>query len=405
MPATSEAEYLSHMLSTVVFFITATLGFVCLASIYGESKRDNRSLINKYLTVIIAFQAVRFTVYGFAQGYPGEVIGQFTNLLDVCAVALMPCFFLYFRDIVHEKAFEAGNMVHFLAPVLLACIYLAKQFVGSDIGVIIRKSFLISSIMFYGLYAFSGFKLLIKHVWRRKSEINTIQKQNQLIRNWTIILYVSFIAIFLIRVTTGFLIHEDYRYDTHYLWITALIWVGIFLKILLTPEILYGYNFLNKTIDTVTEKLALHTVWKVDGTATPITIEKDRKIEEKLSSSLNVYIHTIEDLSFHKHAFRNPAFGLEDIAAAINIPFSHVHHIFKFHCTESFTDYKKIVRIHDATKLLENRYLEEKTIESLSETVGFSSYVTFYLAFKSITGMSTQEYAKKFKFGMSTRLV
>jgi AraC-like DNA-binding protein len=181
--------------------------------------------------------------------------------------------------------------------------------------------------------------------------------------------------------------------------------VGIFLKILLTPEILYGYNFLNKTIDTVTEKLALHTVWKVDGTATPITIEKDRKIEEKLSSSLNVYIHTIEDLSFHKHAFRNPAFGLEDIAAAINIPLSHVHHIFKFHCHESFSDYKKIVRIHDATKLLENGYLEEKTIESLSETVGFSSYVTFYLAFKSITGMSTQEYAKKFKFGMSTRLV
>ena len=120
------------MLSTVVFFITATLGFVCLASIYGESKRDNRSLINKYLTVIIAFQALRFTVHGFAQGYPSPITGQYTNFLDVCAVALMPCFFLYFRDIVHEKAFEAGNMVHFLAPVLLVCIYLAKQFVGSE---------------------------------------------------------------------------------------------------------------------------------------------------------------------------------------------------------------------------------------------------------------------------------
>jgi AraC-like DNA-binding protein len=187
------------------------------------------------------------------------------------------------------------------------------------------------------------------------------------------------------------------------LWISALIWVGIFIKILLTPEILYGYNFLNKTIDTVTEKLALHTVWKIDGTVTPITSEKDRKLGDKLSPSVNAYIHGIEDLSFHKHAFRNPDLCLEDIAAVINIPLSHVHHIFKFHCHESFTDYKKIVRIHDATKLLENGYLKEKTIESLSVTVGFSSYVTFYLAFKSITGMSTQEYAKKFQVGMSMR--
>lgn len=391
------------MLSTVVFFITATLGFVCLASIMGEGRRFDRSLVNKYLTVIIAFQALRFTVYGFVQGYPIEVIGQFTNMLDVCVVALMPCFFLYFRDIVHEHRFEVSNMMHFMAPGLLVLIYLAKQFVFSDIGVLIRKSFLIASILFYGTYAFFGFKLLMKHVWRRKSEINTIQKQNALIRNWTIMLYASFIAIVIIRITTGFLIHQDYQYDTRYLWITALIWMGIFIKILLTPQILYGYNFLNKTIDTVTEKLALHTVWQLDGTVTPISSDKDKKIEEKLSTSLIAYIHTIEDLSFHQRAFRDSGFGMEDIAGTLKIPLSHLHHIFKFHCTESFTDYKKIVRIHDATKLLENGYLESKTIESLSEKVGFSSYVTFYLAFKSITGMSTQEYAKKYQQGLDVR--
>ena len=391
------------MLSTVVFFITATLGFVCLASIYGESKQDDRSLINKYLTGIIAFQALRFTVYGFAQGYPSPIIGQFTNILDLCVVALMPCFFLYFRDIVHEHKFEAGNMLHFIAPVLLIFIYLAKQFVSSDIGVIIRKSFLIAIVIFYVFYSYFGFKLLIKEVWRRKSEINTVQKQNKLMRDWTMILYVSFIVILIIRITTGFLIHQDFQYDTRYLWITALIWMGVFIKILLSPEILYGYNFLNKSIDAVTKKLALHAVWKIDGTVTPIINEKDRKIGEKLSSSMTANIHEIEDLSFQKHAFRNPNFCLEDIAAAIKIPLSHTQHIFKFHCNESFTDYKKIVRIHDATKLLENGYLDGKTIESLSETVGFSSYVTFYLAFKSITGMSTQEYMKKFQVGLKRR--
>jgi AraC-like DNA-binding protein len=79
---------------------------------------------------------------------------------------------------------------------------------------------------------------------------------------------------------------------------------------------------------------------------------------------------------------------------------SHVSYIFKYHCRESFSDYKKIVRIHDATRLLESGYLNEKTIESLSQKVGFSSYVTFYLAFKSITGMPTQEYVKKSQFAL-----
>jgi hypothetical protein len=41
---------------------------------------------------------------------------------------------------------------------------------------------------------------------------------------------------------------------------TALIWVAIFVKIILTPKILYGYNFLNKSIDEATEKVGTQHV-------------------------------------------------------------------------------------------------------------------------------------------------
>jgi AraC-like DNA-binding protein len=53
------------------------------------------------------------------------------------------------------------------------------------------------------------------------------------------------------------------------------------------------------------------------------------------------------------------------------------------------------VRIHDACKLLDEGYLNKNTVESLAELVGFASYQTFYIAFKSITGTTTQEYVKR----------
>ena len=73
-----------------------------------------------------------------------------------------------------------------------------------------------------------------------------------------------------------------------------------------------------------------------------------------------------------------------------------LHILVKYHCNESFTDYKKIVRIHDATKLLQGGYLDNQKVESLAAVVGFSSYNTFIIAFKNITGLTAQEYARRF---------
>jgi AraC-like DNA-binding protein len=336
-------------------------------------------------------------VYGFSMANPEVNIRMFTTSLDISVVALMPCFFLYFKNLVYEDKFQAGNLLHFITPAVFVIIFLSKQLVSPSFGLDLKQLFLAASIFFYFLYAFLGLRMLLKKVWNRKSEIKAIQKQNQLIKHWTIFLYVSFLAIMIIRLTTVFFLYLDPNYNTNYLWVPALMWAAIFIKILLTPEILYGYDVLNKTINAVTEIIAVPSVWAIQGTVVEISSERDRKINEKLTGILTEYIHRIEDFSFHSHAFRNPDLTMEDIASALNLPVSHIQYIFKFHCRESFSDYKKIVRVNDATRLLEQGYMKDKTIESLSEKVGFSSYITFYLAFKSITGMTTQDYAKRFQ--------
>jgi AraC-like DNA-binding protein len=383
------------MFSTLVLFVTAAVGFLCTAYILGKNKNQQYSLVNKYLIIMIAISAARFLVYGISQANPAFDIRKLLNFLDIATAMLMPCIYLYFSNIVDERKFEPGNLFHFIVPFLLGISWMLVFFVDADRANLLRKALFISIILFYLVYAVISFVLLYKSVWRRKSDIKAIQKQNELIKSWSIFLYTAFIAMVLIRILLRILSNNSGNsIDTH-LWIPALLWLGVFVKLILTPEILYGYDFLNKTIDSSTEKIALSSVWLIDGTVLPITSDKDKKLVEKIKPSLKESIHQIENLSFNTEAFRNPDLIPDDIATALNIPISHINFIYKYHCNESFTDYKKIVRIHDATKLLKNGYLTDNTVESLSTTVGFASYNTFNVAFKSITGVTTQDYIKR----------
>jgi AraC-like DNA-binding protein len=44
---------------------------------------------------------------------------------------------------------------------------------------------------------------------------------------------------------------------------------------------------------------------------------------------------------------------------------------------------------------MEEDYLKSNTMESLANDVGFSSYSPFFKSFKTITGLSPQEYCNR----------
>lgn len=383
------------MLQIIILFITATLGFISLASICGKHNQNSKSLVNKFLIIIIAYQAIRFTVFANFLTSSNLNIIFFCQTIDFIGIALIPCFYFYFENIVYENKFKTVNIIHFIAPAFFIFIYLISRFVSLDIQNSLKKFFIIGGMTVCYTYTYLGFQLLKKNVWNRKSEVKAVQNQNMLINKWTKFLIFNFILLIHIRFI-AIIISNTFNYNFHHIPISALIWNIIFVKILLSPEIFYGYNFLNKAIESASNKVILNKVWNLEGLVKPITNDKDKKMEETVALRLNEIVNKIEDLSFNSTAFRNPELGFKNIAFEIKIPISHVIHVFRFHCNESFTDYKKIVRINDATKLLENGFLYDKTIESLAQTVGFSSYITFYNAFKSITGVTTQDYMKRF---------
>ena len=383
------------MLTILLFFCTSLLALLCVVNLLKNQEKYDHTYINKYLIIVFSIVCIRFFVLGLFKANPELHNISLIKILDSVFIISMPCYYLYFMDLMNQAKFSKKNLLHFLVPFLYISLVIISILFGLNNKMIVNAIFIVIVILYYVTYNILVIRLLSKNIWNRAVDINSVQKQNHLMIKWTKFLAFSFLLMFFLRIIPDFI---AYRLGTenNFLWATAPIWCIIFVVLLTTPEILYGFNFLTNTIHTEIEKVILQPVWNINGIKEEIGSEKDKKLEEKIKPSILEYIHQIEGLSFHSHTFRNPDLSINDIATALNVPSSHIYFVFKYHCNESFSDYKKIVRIHDATKLLKEGYLKNNKLETLSEFVGFSSYTTFFMAFKSITGVSMQEYVKRF---------
>jgi AraC-like DNA-binding protein len=176
------------------------------------------------------------------------------------------------------------------------------------------------------------------------------------------------------------------------IFIQVAFWLVVFIKILISPEILYGLPKLNRKIYSLVEtEITLPTFWNMNGLE--IANEQDKKLKEKVDTRILGLIEEIEYLAVNKNYFRNQKITIADMSNELRVPTSHLVYIFKYHCNLSFTEYKTIVKIEDAKKLIETGFLKVNTLESLAIEVGFSSYNPFFTAFKKLVGKSPNEYS------------
>jgi AraC-like DNA-binding protein len=190
------------------------------------------------------------------------------------------------------------------------------------------------------------------------------------------------------------LINDDYSGGRNYQWISGIFWVIILIKILTTPEILFGYNALYKKIHE-DKKLNLYMmeIWLISENTT-IKNQQDLTLKDKINTELIKNIKAIEYLALEEKFFRKAKITTTEIAKKLDIPKSHLNFIFKYHCKISFTEFKNIIKIYDALQLIENNFLKLNTLDALAIKVGFSSYNPFFTSFKDVTGTTPQAYNK-----------
>ena len=384
------------MFKTLILFLSIILGIISLIIIYKRKTVNTPTLITKYIIVLISIATFRSILHFIYSINPSFLPYHIRSTGDAIILVLVPpILYLYFEDLVVEKKYSNKKLLHFIIQPFLIILMVISYTVNKENYTLILKLFYAAALLSILFYFIIGFVLLYKNVWFRKSDIKIVQAQNKLIRNWTLFLYFSTLSVVLLRIIFRMIYFGSSEYN-HNVIALPILPIIICLKFILTPELQYGYNFLNQNIEKAITKFVLPKLWNTEKPVQEITITRDLKLAEKLNGYTKKYIHQIENASFQSDIFRNTNLTIDDIAAHIKIPSSHINFIFKYHCNETFSDFKKIVRVHHAIKLLENNYLKTNTIESLSAEVGFITYNTFHVAFKNITGLTTQEYTKRF---------
>ena len=379
------------MIISLFLAFTGILGFITLFMILFGYKSNK--IINIYLVIILFLMSSRFLNIGINQLINNNnPLQPIIRTFNVFFIFVAPCFYLYFKNLItSQKNFVIKDLFHFIFPLLFI---IESRF--SIYENLLNNPFPL--VYLFILYLIVTdillFLMLKKNIWNKKGSLEIVAKQNLLIKRWSIYLYTA-LNLFLLRLIISLIIENRYVgfiSGQYAIWVTAVIWVLIFVKILTSPEILYGYSFLlkkskeNKNYVT-TNVSHWNLVSKVK-----ITNVQDLQLRDRMNQNVEKYLSEIDEAAEKNNYFRDSKFTLADFASKLNIPKSHLSYLFKYHSEISFSDYKKIARIEDALHLIQADYLKTNTFDSMAKEVGFSSYNPFFTSFKDIIGTPPQEY-------------
>jgi AraC-like DNA-binding protein len=289
---------------------------------------------------------------------------------------------------VHKK-----DLIHLVYPALNLFLNIGQEYFHVLENPFIENIRFVSLVAFFLFYLVLSFNILYKNLWKESLKKTVATTHYLLIKKWT--LFVFLISLFLVFRILYSIYSEKVSnelFQAHkYSFLVIIPWLLVYGKILVNPEILYGYPKLKKRIMKIENQVnSADHVWIFDlkGVSNP----KDKKLSHGIKEKAIPYISDIENFVEKEHPFRSAKFSFVDFAKAIRIPTSHLYYIFKYHAIVSFVEYKNYCKIKDALQLINGGDLDVLTLEGLASKVGFSSYNSFFMAFKKQTRLAPKEY-------------
>jgi len=387
------------MTYNILIVLSALLGYIIVFITLKNSKYNK--ILNSFLLFIIFISSTIKLIAGIGEVYNDNYLRTLYLKINVYITLFVPSFYLYFKYLIrNQKQFIIKDLLHIIFLLFVIAereLLIFDRIVGYKIHYFFSQFVAIYSLV----YLLMIFLLLKKNVWNKKATLTFVITQNNLIKKWTIVLFIVIIAfIFRFHIVYYkeylYLEPSDIHYSLKYLWAVSTVWIVLFIIILSNPEILYGYSIYQMKSSNTIQDSQNNNYWDIKSN-TKINNSQDRLLKEKINTKIEHYLFELNAILYKNNYFTNPKFSIKDLAQVLNIPTSHLKYLFKYHSKLSFSDYKKISRIQNSLELINNNYLAKNTLESLSRKVGFSSYNPFFSCFKDVVGKSPHEYISTIK--------
>ena len=376
-----------------LMLFTGCIGLVTtfiLFVFYGTNK-----MVNIYLITILIYVSIfALLKSSYALGIQTFANEKFLGYKRL-SVFTFPLLFLFFKEILDVSRKKSNyHWVHFTLPALFFTSFQTFSYFGylSD-GII--TCYYIVYFLLNMCYLIASLKLF-KSYLNKRSLKKIIRYSGHQKEKWILFIFCIW-TLLCLRVLILIILDLANGIPSGFdkgIGIWSILIIATFMKLLVSPELLYGLNVLEKRMKTNTtdnQKTIILEIWKLDDII-QLKNRQDKLLANKVSENLFENILKIENIALNDKIFRDPDFDITMLSKKINIPKSHLTFIFKYHCTLFFPDFKKMIQIKDAEKLIEDGYLADNTLDSLSLRVGFSSYSPFFSAFKKYTGLSPNSY-------------
>jgi AraC-like DNA-binding protein len=378
-----------------LFILTGLFGFVVLL-LMAFSYKSNK-LVNFFLFAVFTISSIRLLIMGTYGLNIQTGLKDFSGAYRIIPLFNVSLLFLYFKSIVEDqRQFKFDFLAHLILPAFYFSFlvwYNGSAYYGMFAFKLLNLTITFSFIF---VYLLKSLKVLNNSVWKNTFSLHS--EHFKLMRNWTIFLF-SVAVLLYARIIISFisdLIYGEIITGNDFNILHAIIWMTVFVKVLVSPEILFGLPHLKKKVHAHPEiKIKLDENWYFEK----ITIhnQQDLKLKSKIDDRLLALIEEIETLIRDHNYFRNQKITISDVANELNIPVSHLVYLFKYHSKMTFTEYKTFHKIEDAKLLIEGGFLARNTLESLAAEVGFASYNPFFTAFKKLTAVSPNDYSLRFQ--------
>lgn len=382
------------------FFVNASLIFIGLLGLFVISlmlfSYRSNIFVNIYLVIVFILCSTRNIIIGISEITDPHSLLTSRHISPLYLI-VVPALYLYFKSLVKDyKHIHSKGLIHFLYPVLNFALNLGQEFFPALNAQYVENIRFVSLIIFILFYSILSFKILYYSLWKKYSSKFIEKRHYHLIKNWTLFLFVISSLLFLrILYALSFekISDELFRAKSHS-FLVIIPWLLIYGKILISPEILYGYPKLKMRVAKFQNQVQVdNPIWIFN--LKHISNIQDKKLSDSIKERVLPYINDIENFVNKDYPFRSNKFSFSDLAKALNVPTSHLNYIFKYHAVVAFVEYRNYCRIKDAIELINQGSLDTLTLEGLAGKVGFSSYNSFFTAFKKQTLLAPKEYLNR----------